>query len=242
MNKLLSKKHFLLLGIVVLTVFVGTSMITPRVSADATSSCRALYPPRSSSQGYAGCLVGYNNGKAGSQNTCYQFGHGDKYDGCIKGYNAGKADRGGNNGGGSNGGSSGGGSGGGGNSSGSGPGGVNSGASAGPDAGPDVAEIDCEKVNCTDPAADPDAACNSSGCDLIKTYVNPTIRVLSVLVALVATVSLIVGGIQYSAAGSDPQKISSAKDRISKTIIAFVAYFFLAAFLEFLVPGGIFRG
>lgn len=125
-----------------------------------------------------------------------------------------------------------------------GPGGVNDGAEAGPGAGLKEEAINCKKYSCEDPAAkaaNPDAECNSAGCDLIKTYVNPTIRVMSILVSIVAVISIIVGGLQYSSAGSDPQKISSAKDRISKTLIAYVAYLFLAGFLEFLIPGGIFN-
>jgi hypothetical protein len=56
----------------------------------------------------------------------------------------------------------------------------------------------------------------------------------------VAAISLIMGGVQYSSSNGDPQKITAAKNRISTTIIALVAYMFLFAFLQFLIPGGIF--
>ncbi|HEX5744475.1 MAG TPA: hypothetical protein VFX84_03455 [Candidatus Saccharimonadales bacterium] len=82
--------------------------------------------------------------------------------------------------------------------------------------------------------------CDEKHCDLIALYVNPLINVLSILVGLVVAASLILGGIQYSAAGSDPQKVSAAKSRISNTLMAFLAYAFLFAFLNFLIPGGIF--
>lgn len=104
--------------------------------------------------------------------------------------------------------------------------------------------IDCTKVDCTDPAAkkyDKKHKCNRDGCDLVDKYINPTIELLSGIIGLIASISLIAGGIQYSAAGGDPQKISAAKNRISKTILALVAYMFLAAFLQFIVPGGVFR-
>ncbi len=101
--------------------------------------------------------------------------------------------------------------------------------------------IDCSKTDCSDPAADPKAKCNRDGCDLVDKYINPTIKLLSGIVGLIAAISLIAGGIQYSAAGGDPQKISAAKNRISKTILALVAYMFLFAFLQFIVPGGVFR-
>ena len=101
--------------------------------------------------------------------------------------------------------------------------------------------IDCSKVDCSDPAADANAKCDRDGCDLVKAYINPFIKVLSGLIGLIAAISLIMGGIQYSAAAGDPQKITAAKDRISKTIIALVMYMFLFAFLQFLIPGGAFR-
>lgn len=99
----------------------------------------------------------------------------------------------------------------------------------------------CKEGVCQDPAADPDLDCAKKGCDLIKKYVNPLINLLSLSFGLIAVISIIMGGIQYSASGGDPQKVTQAKQRISKTIFAIVAYFFLYAFLQFIVPGGIFK-
>ncbi|HVV66486.1 MAG TPA: pilin [Candidatus Saccharimonadales bacterium] len=95
-------------------------------------------------------------------------------------------------------------------------------------------------VQCGDSAADPSANCDQNGCDLVKKYVNPTINVLSVIVGLVAVISIVAGAIQYITSTGDPQKTSAAKSRISKTIFALVAYAFLYAFLEFIIPGGVF--
>jgi hypothetical protein len=97
--------------------------------------------------------------------------------------------------------------------------------------------IDCSKVACSDSAVN----CSSGGCDLVATYLQPIITVLSGTVGLVVVLSLIIGGVQYSASEGDPQKVSKAKNRISNTIFAFIAYMFLYAFLQFLVPGGIFN-
>ncbi len=80
-----------------------------------------------------------------------------------------------------------------------------------------------------------------SSCDLVNLYINPAIDVFSGLFGLIAVISLILGGIQYSASAGDPQKAGQAKDRISKTIFAIFAYFFLYAFLQFIVPGGAFN-
>lgn len=82
------------------------------------------------------------------------------------------------------------------------------------------------------------AACDSSHCDLIKTYVNPLINLLSAMFGLIAVASIIMGGIQYAASEGDPQKAAQAKSRIYNTLIAIFAYLFLYAFLQFLVPGG----
>lgn len=88
----------------------------------------------------------------------------------------------------------------------------------------------------------PPTSCNASGCDLIAQYVNPTIDLLSAAFGLIAVISLILGGIQFSMSEGDPQKASQAKNRISNTIIAIVAYSLLYGFLQFLVPGGAFNG
>ncbi len=77
-------------------------------------------------------------------------------------------------------------------------------------------------------------------CDLVQLYVNPFIRVLSIVVGLVVAASLVMGGIQYSASAGDPGRASAAKSRITNTLLAFMAYAFLYAFLNFLIPGGIF--
>jgi hypothetical protein len=89
--------------------------------------------------------------------------------------------------------------------------------------------------------ADPAIECDGDRCDFIAKYVNPAIAMLSVVFGLIVIASLIMGGIQYSASQGDPQKVTQAKQRIGNTILAFVVYIFLYAFLQFLVPGGIFR-
>jgi len=105
-----------------------------------------------------------------------------------------------------------------------------------------TSNTDCSNGTCVDPAADPNTDCTKeNGCDIIAKYVNPSINLLTMLFGLIAAASLIMGGIQYSASEGDPQKAAQAKNRITNTIIAIVAYFFLYSFLEFLIPGGIFN-
>lgn len=89
----------------------------------------------------------------------------------------------------------------------------------------------------------PDSAaktCTGGDCSgLIKKYVNPFIRLLSGLVGVIVIASIIFAGVQYSAAGGDPSKVVAARKRITNAIIALLAYLFMFAFLQWLLPGGI---
>lgn len=91
--------------------------------------------------------------------------------------------------------------------------------------------------------ADPAAAktCNKDACDLVDLYLNPIINILSGIVGVVVAGSIILGGIQYSASDGDPQKAAKAKSRITNALFALIAYLFIWAFLQFLVPGGVFN-
>jgi RsiW-degrading membrane proteinase PrsW (M82 family) len=89
----------------------------------------------------------------------------------------------------------------------------------------------------------PDSAaktCSGGDCSgLITKYVNPFIKLLSALVGIIVVVSIVVAGIQYSSAGGDPSKVVAARKRITNAIIALLAYLFMFAFLQWLLPGGI---
>ena len=88
---------------------------------------------------------------------------------------------------------------------------------------------------------DPAVYCSGSSCDLIAKYINPAIDLFSLSFGLIAVISIIFGGIQYSASQGDPQKTAAAKSRISNTMLAIFIYLFLYSFLQFLIPGGIFH-
>lgn len=89
----------------------------------------------------------------------------------------------------------------------------------------------------------PDSAaknCTGDDCSgLIEKYINPLIKLLSGLVGVLVVISIIVAGIQYSSAGGDPSKVVAARKRITTAIIALLAYLFMFAFLQWLLPGGI---
>ena len=83
--------------------------------------------------------------------------------------------------------------------------------------------------------------------DDIQQNDNPIIRdleslinFLSIGVGVVVITVIIIGGIQYMTAGGNPQAVSAAKSRIINALIALVAFIFTFAFLQWLVPGGIF--
>jgi hypothetical protein len=76
-------------------------------------------------------------------------------------------------------------------------------------------------------------------CSIVQEYINPLIKFLSALVGIAVVMSVVIGGIQYSAARDDPQAVGAAKKRISNAIFALIVYLFLFALLNFLVPGGL---
>ena len=98
---------------------------------------------------------------------------------------------------------------------------------------------DAEKNTCAD-GTTPNVVCSEKSCDIIKKYIIPFIQLLSAGVGVVVVISIVIGGIQYGSAGGDPAKVSAAKKRIRNAIIALVAYLFLYAFLNFIIPGGFF--
>jgi hypothetical protein len=98
---------------------------------------------------------------------------------------------------------------------------------------PKFVKSDCSGDNISANAEDPDNQCG------ILDYLVLFINVLSALVGIVVVGSIIYGGIQYSTAGSDPQKVSAAKNRIRNAIIALIFFIFTYSFLNYLVPGGV---
>lgn len=76
------------------------------------------------------------------------------------------------------------------------------------------------------------------GC-LFQTYINPFIKLLSGAIGVIVVLMVVVGGVQYSSAGSDPQKVAEARKKITNALLALVTYIFIFALLNWLVPGGI---
>ena len=97
------------------------------------------------------------------------------------------------------------------------------------------------------PPGNPDGDCkvgageklNQSNCGIIY-YVVLLTKTLSALVGIVIVVMMAVGGIQYAASRDDPAQVAGAKKHIQNTVMALVFYLFALAFLQWLVPGGVF--
>ena len=74
----------------------------------------------------------------------------------------------------------------------------------------------------------------------ITRYLNMFVNILTGLVGVAIVGSIIVGGIQYSMSAGDAQAVGAAKKRISNALLALLIYSFTFAFLQWIVPGGVF--
>lgn len=66
------------------------------------------------------------------------------------------------------------------------------------------------------------------------------INALSTGVVIIVVGMIILGGIQYMMAGDSPEAIAKAKQRIINALIALFSFLLVFAFLQWLIPGGIF--
>ncbi len=84
-----------------------------------------------------------------------------------------------------------------------------------------------------------DRQLTAANCGIVR-YLVLFINTLSALVGVVVVAMIILGGIQYSAAGDNPQMVGAAKKRIFNAVLALVIFIFMFTFLQWLIPGGIF--
>lgn len=81
--------------------------------------------------------------------------------------------------------------------------------------------------------------CGKDACNIISNYVNPIIKLLTVLVGLAVVIGIIWGGIQIMTSAGDPQKSANGRNHIRNAVIAMIAYVLLFGILSWLIPGGI---
>lgn len=107
--------------------------------------------------------------------------------------------------------------------------------------------VSCTNPNATTPPPpgskdDPttsDDCSTDDKCGII-TYIGVITNALSAIVGVVIIAMIIIGGIQYSAAGADPNKVQAAKKKIYNALLALLLFIFGFAIVQWLVPGGIF--
>jgi hypothetical protein len=76
--------------------------------------------------------------------------------------------------------------------------------------------------------------------DSIIIDLNTIVNFLSAGVGLIVVGVIILGGIQYSMAGDKADAVTKARQRMLNGIIALLAFIFTYAFLQWIIPGGIF--
>lgn len=70
-------------------------------------------------------------------------------------------------------------------------------------------------------------------------YMAGIIRFLSVGVGLVVTLMIVIAGVEYVIAGGNPQLVQDAKHKLKNAVVSLLVFIFMAALLNYLVPGGI---
>ena len=76
--------------------------------------------------------------------------------------------------------------------------------------------------------------------DCISKDIQIAANVLAIGVSLVITIMIVIAGLQYMTSRDNPQAIQAAKTKIINAVIALIAFVFIYAFLQWVVPGGIF--
>lgn len=88
---------------------------------------------------------------------------------------------------------------------------------------------------------------NAGGCtpvgeggELIFSLLNTILTILTYGVGIAGTLGIVISGIQYLTARDNEAQLTKAKSRLVNIVIGLVAYALLWAFLQWLIPGGIF--
>lgn len=71
-------------------------------------------------------------------------------------------------------------------------------------------------------------------------WLNAIVNLLAGVIGVGAILMIVWGGIQYITARDNAQAVQSAKEKIINVVIGLAAFIFLYAFLQWLIPGGIF--
>lgn len=92
----------------------------------------------------------------------------------------------------------------------------------------------------SDPALCGTPCKDADSCSLTAKYIDPIINKFLVPLAVIAVIiGIIWGAITYITSGGDPQKVALGKSRIAKALLGLLAFIFLYAILNWLIPGGL---
>lgn len=76
--------------------------------------------------------------------------------------------------------------------------------------------------------------------DNLEGVLNAILVTITAGIGVVAAISIVVAGVIYTTAGGDSAKVGKAKTMIQNTVVGLFAYAFMWAFLNWLIPGGVF--
>lgn len=71
-------------------------------------------------------------------------------------------------------------------------------------------------------------------------YIDPVVNLLGAGVGVVVLASVVAGAIQISSSAGDSGKYAKGRERIINSLLAMAGFVFLYAFLQWIIPGGIF--
>ena len=70
-------------------------------------------------------------------------------------------------------------------------------------------------------------------------FLNRILNIMAFVAMPLIILMIVIGGIQYSMATDNPEKVATAKGRIIKAIVALIFFVSLWSFLSWLIPGGL---
>lgn len=71
-------------------------------------------------------------------------------------------------------------------------------------------------------------------------YINPIVNLLAVGVGVVVLASVVGGAVMISASAGDSGKYAKGRERIVNSLLALAGFVFLYAFMQWIIPGGVF--
>lgn len=90
---------------------------------------------------------------------------------------------------------------------------------------------------CTPSKTDPNSCLKDNGIYLWLEYF---INLFVIIVVVGSAVMIAYAGVEYVTSAGNPERVKSSRDKIRSVIIGMLTLVFLSAFLEWLIPGGVF--